>query len=393
MGVPKRRVSHARQGERRSHLALELPKLEECPHCHEPKRPHHACPNCGYYSGRQASSRRRRRATSSLLTRGRPIGRATRRPGRDRARTGAASASPSTRWAATTPPTRSSTAPSTTPRRTPPTTSSSSATTRRIRASPARACPANVSIVHASEVVEMDEHPALALREKKDASILVAMDLVRRGEADAVVTAGHTGAGMAAAVLRLGRLPGVDRPALAVQMVTDTGPVRAARHRRQPRLDRREPLPVRAHGRDLRRARPRRRPTARGAAVDRRGEGQGRRPDPARRPSCSTRSTCTSSATSRARTSSRTWPTWSSATRRSATSRSSSSRACRRFIFDLLPDASSGGRRAARSRYLLHASPGIDRIRRSSTTSGSVARRCSASRARSSSPTAGRSGG
>ncbi len=53
MGVPKRRVSHARQGERRSHLALELPKLEECPHCHEQKRPHHACPNCGYYGGRQ----------------------------------------------------------------------------------------------------------------------------------------------------------------------------------------------------------------------------------------------------------------------------------------------------------------------------------------------------
>jgi glycerol-3-phosphate acyltransferase PlsX len=65
----------------------------------------------------------------------------------------------------------------------------------------------------------MDEHPALALREKKDASILVAMNLVRGGEADAVVTAGHTGAGMAAAVLRLGRLKGVDRPALAVQMV------------------------------------------------------------------------------------------------------------------------------------------------------------------------------
>jgi phosphate acyltransferase len=84
--------------------------------------------------------------------------------------------------------------------------------------------PANVSIVHASQVIGMDEHPALALREKKDASILVAMDLVRRGDADAVVTAGHTGAGMAAAVLRLGRLRGVDRPALAVQMITEAGP-------------------------------------------------------------------------------------------------------------------------------------------------------------------------
>jgi glycerol-3-phosphate acyltransferase PlsX len=85
--------------------------------------------------------------------------------------------------------------------------------------------PPNVEIVHASEVVGMDEHPAKALREKKDSTILVATDLVTRGRADALVTAGHTGAGMAAAVLRLGRLPGVDRPALAVQMSTDGGPV------------------------------------------------------------------------------------------------------------------------------------------------------------------------
>ena len=55
--------------------------------------------------------------------------------------------------------------------------------------------PANASIVAASQVVGMDEHPALALREKKDSSILVAVDLVKRGEADAVVTAGHTGPG------------------------------------------------------------------------------------------------------------------------------------------------------------------------------------------------------
>jgi glycerol-3-phosphate acyltransferase PlsX len=79
--------------------------------------------------------------------------------------------------------------------------------------------PDNVSVVHAGQVVEMDEHPAIALREKRDASITVACDLVRKGDADAVMTAGHTGAGMAAAVLRIGRLPGVDRPALAVQMI------------------------------------------------------------------------------------------------------------------------------------------------------------------------------
>jgi len=84
--------------------------------------------------------------------------------------------------------------------------------------------PVNVSILPATQVVEMDEHPAQALREKKDASILVACNLVRAGGADAVVTAGHTGAAMAAAVLRIGRLPGVDRPALAVQMVRAGSP-------------------------------------------------------------------------------------------------------------------------------------------------------------------------
>jgi glycerol-3-phosphate acyltransferase PlsX len=79
--------------------------------------------------------------------------------------------------------------------------------------------PSNVELVPASQVIEMHEHPAQALREKKDASILVGCDLVRNGKADAIVTAGHTGAAMAAAVLRIGRLAGVDRPALAVQMV------------------------------------------------------------------------------------------------------------------------------------------------------------------------------
>ncbi len=54
MGVPKRRVSHARQGERRAHLAISVPTLEECSHCHEMKLPHHVCPNCGYYQGRLA---------------------------------------------------------------------------------------------------------------------------------------------------------------------------------------------------------------------------------------------------------------------------------------------------------------------------------------------------
>jgi len=84
--------------------------------------------------------------------------------------------------------------------------------------------PTHVSIVHASETVAMEEQPATAVRRKRDASINVCMRLVKDGLADAVVTAGHTGAGVASAILNLKRLPGVDRPALAVQMVTDSGP-------------------------------------------------------------------------------------------------------------------------------------------------------------------------
>jgi glycerol-3-phosphate acyltransferase PlsX len=86
------------------------------------------------------------------------------------------------------------------------------------------ALPANVTVVHASQVVDMHEDAALAVRRKKDATINVCMRLIREGRADAVVTAGHTGAGVASAILHLKRLPGVDRPALAIQMVTDQGP-------------------------------------------------------------------------------------------------------------------------------------------------------------------------
>ena len=54
MGLPKRKTSHAAQGDRRAHQALTVPDLEACPHCHEPKLIHHVCPNCGYYGGREA---------------------------------------------------------------------------------------------------------------------------------------------------------------------------------------------------------------------------------------------------------------------------------------------------------------------------------------------------
>jgi glycerol-3-phosphate acyltransferase PlsX len=85
--------------------------------------------------------------------------------------------------------------------------------------------PPGISLVDAPEVIEMGDHPAAALRAKRRASIVVATDLVRQGEADAVVSAGSTGATMAAAILRLGRIEGIDRPALPAHMVTTTGPL------------------------------------------------------------------------------------------------------------------------------------------------------------------------
>jgi len=72
--------------------------------------------------------------------------------------------------------------------------------------------PNRLEIVHASQVIGMDESPAAALRKKKDASIVVASRLVKDGMADAVVSCGSTGAQMAAAIFILGRMEGIERP-------------------------------------------------------------------------------------------------------------------------------------------------------------------------------------
>jgi phosphate acyltransferase len=78
---------------------------------------------------------------------------------------------------------------------------------------------------HASEVVGMDEPPALAMRGKKDSSMRVAADLVKSGEAQAAISAGNTGALMAISRYVLKTLPGIDRPAIASIMPTQTGRV------------------------------------------------------------------------------------------------------------------------------------------------------------------------
>lgn len=78
-------------------------------------------------------------------------------------------------------------------------------------------------VVDAPEVVGMAEHPVAAVRSKRGSSIVIGLDLVARGEADAFVTAGNTGAAMAAAVFGLKRIEGIDRPALATPFPTPHG--------------------------------------------------------------------------------------------------------------------------------------------------------------------------
>lgn len=80
-----------------------------------------------------------------------------------------------------------------------------------------------ISVKHASEVVEMDDHPANAIRRKADSSIVVAANLIAGGEAHAMVSAGNTGAAMAVAAIKLGRIEGIDRPAIGALIPTTTG--------------------------------------------------------------------------------------------------------------------------------------------------------------------------
>jgi phosphate acyltransferase len=82
-----------------------------------------------------------------------------------------------------------------------------------------------ISIVHASEVIEMDDSPMQAVRKKKDSSLLVALRLVKRGEADAVVSAGNTGAVMMASRTVLGPIKGVARSAICQSLPTAKDPV------------------------------------------------------------------------------------------------------------------------------------------------------------------------
>ncbi len=82
---------------------------------------------------------------------------------------------------------------------------------------------ARVSVVHASEVVGMHDKPVEAVRRKKDSSLSRAVDMVKKGEADAVLSPGNTGALVAAAQIKLRTLPGVERPGLATLFPSHKG--------------------------------------------------------------------------------------------------------------------------------------------------------------------------
>ncbi len=86
-----------------------------------------------------------------------------------------------------------------------------------------RARPSNIEIVHASEAVDMSEAPAGAIRKKKDSSIAVALRMVKERQVDGMVSAGNTGAVVAGALVTVGRLHGVSRPAIAMFYPTVKG--------------------------------------------------------------------------------------------------------------------------------------------------------------------------
>ncbi|MBO5277936.1 MAG: phosphate acyltransferase PlsX [Lachnospiraceae bacterium] len=80
-----------------------------------------------------------------------------------------------------------------------------------------------IRVVHASEVIATEEPPVMAIRKKKDSSIVVAMNMVKNGEADAFVSAGSSGAVLVGGQLLVGRIKGVERPPLAPLIPTEKG--------------------------------------------------------------------------------------------------------------------------------------------------------------------------
>ena len=239
-----------------------------------------------------------------------------------------------------------------------------------------------LTVRHASEVIRMEDHPAVAAKGKKDSSMRVAFDLAKEGEVDAVVSAGNSGAMLACGLFVMRRLRR-RRAARHRDHVPDgERRLRAHRHGRQRRVPAGDAGAVRGARRGLR-APPARQGAAEGGPpVERRGGDQGhradaRRPQAARRPAATR--TSSSSATSRGATSSAARSTSSSPTASPATSCSRPRRARRRRSTPSSV-ARSWRRRWARLARSCSSQPSPGSSARSTSTS-TAARRSSVSTA------------
>ena len=178
MAVPKQKKSKSKSRSRRAGAwKLSAPSRSTCPRCGSAKQPHTVCPTCGWYKGRVAVD------VNALML---PI--AVDAMGGDRAPGEIVEGAK--RAAATGIPVV-------------------------LVGPPDLADRGDLPLIEASEVIAMDEDPASGVRRKKDSTLVRAAEAVRDGKASAMISAGNTGATMASALLRMGRIKGVSRPAVA----------------------------------------------------------------------------------------------------------------------------------------------------------------------------------
>ena len=187
MAVPKKKKSKSKSRSRRAGVEAQRRRRAACAPVRLGQATSHVCPTCGWYKDRSPSTSPIRLCTPTSPP-----------ASYERSR------SPSTRWAAMLP-TRSS----------PGHQAAATGHPVVLVGPPDLAGRGDLPLIPAEEVVAMDEDPAQAIRRKKDSTLVRAAEAVRDGKASAMISAGNTGATMAAALLRMGRIKGVSRPAIA----------------------------------------------------------------------------------------------------------------------------------------------------------------------------------
>src|SRR4029077_11118263 len=233
MGVPKRKTSKMRLRTRKAANRWHASQLNKCPHCGSSVPSHIACPSCGYYRGRQVLT------LEDMYRSPSPCGRPRLQP-RFAQRSGYKFRFAINRFSSQ----------SFAPMKIaldamggdfgPPNLVAGAVMALRdykqisklfLVGDSARIenelrkhqCnDSRIEIAHSTQVVDMSDRAWTAVRRKKDSSISRAVDLIKRGDADAVVSAGHTGAAVAASTIKLRTLPGIDRPGIAAVLPTET---------------------------------------------------------------------------------------------------------------------------------------------------------------------------